>query len=93
MLKRAFPGALAAVVLGVAASGSSIPDYAQNVPARCLPQEIQTGVLHDGCSGAVTFGMTGPMVVTGQASDVETTGSITRGMRDDATKSSDDRPD
>ena len=93
MLKRTFPGALAAAVIGVAASGSSLPDFAQNVPVRCLPQEIQAGVLHDGCSGAVTFGMNGPMVVTSRAPDVEATGSIIRRMRDHTTKSSGDRSD
>jgi hypothetical protein len=80
MLKSAFPGALVAAVLGVAALGSSIPEFAQNMPARCLPQETQTGIVHDGCGGAVTFGMNGPMVVPGQAPDVEATGSIPGGM-------------
>src|SRR4051794_1726871 len=84
MLKRAFPGALAAAALGVAASGSSVPDFAQNLPARCLPQATAVGPLHDGCNGLVRFGMTGPMVIPGQAFDVEATGSITRGMTKDA---------
>jgi len=93
MLKSAFPGALAAAVLGVAASGSSIPEFAQNMPARCLPQEIRTGILHDGCGGAVTFGMNGPIVVPGQAPDVEATGSITGRMPDDAAQHSSDNPE
>ncbi|MBB4039940.1 hypothetical protein GGR34_001587 [Microvirga flocculans] len=93
MLKRALPGALAAVVLGVAAAGSSFPEFAQNMPARCLPQEIQTGGLHDGCGGAVTFGMNGPMVVPGQAPDVEATGSITGRMSDDAAQHHSDNPE
>src|SRR3954454_16519659 len=33
MLKRTFSGTLVAAVLGVAASGTSIPDFAQNLPA------------------------------------------------------------
>lgn len=93
MLKHTFPGALAAAVLGVAASGSSLPDFAQDMPARCLPQEGQDGVLHDWCSGAVTFGMSGPMLVPGQAPDIEATGSIPRPMRDDSTENSGDRPE
>ena len=80
MLKRVLPSALAAAALGVAAFGFSVPDFAQNLPARCLPQGIATGPLHDGCNGLVGFGMTGPMVMPGQALDVEATGSITRGM-------------
>ncbi|MDG2570546.1 hypothetical protein P7L87_23540 [Vibrio parahaemolyticus] len=93
MLKHTFPGALAAAVLGVAASGSSIPDFAQNMPARCLPQEIQTGTLYDGCSGAVMFGMNGPMVVPGRTPDVEATGSITRGVPNDAAQHGSDNPE
>ncbi len=93
MLKRTFPGALAAAVIGVAASGSSLPDFAQDMPARCLPQEVQASALHDGCSGAVTFGMRGPMVVPGQAPDIEATGSITRTMSEDSTGGSSDRPE
>jgi hypothetical protein len=80
MLKRTFSGTLAAAALGVVASGGSIPDFAQNLPARCLPQETRT----DGCSGFVRFGMSGLMVVPGQAPDVEATGSITRSVSDDA---------
>ncbi|PVE23339.1 hypothetical protein DC522_16530 [Microvirga sp. KLBC 81] len=83
MLKHAFPGALAAAVLGVAVSGSSIPDFAQGLPARCLP-ENWSGGLQDGCNGFVTFGMNGPMVVPGQAPEVEATGSITRNGSDNA---------
>jgi hypothetical protein len=93
MLKRTFPGALAAAVMGVAASGSSLPDFAQDMPARCLPQEGQAGALYDGCGGAVTFGMNGPMVVPGQAPDIEATGSITRTMRDGSTRDSGARPE
>ncbi len=93
MLKRTFPGALAAAVMGVAASGASLPDFAQDMPARCLPQEGQAGAFHDGCSGAVTFGMSGPMVVPGQAPDIEATGSITRTMSDDSTGGSGGRPE
>lgn len=93
MLKSAFPGALAAAVLGIAASGSSIPEFAQNMPARCLPQEGQASPLHDGCGGAVTFGMNGPMVVPGQAPDVEATGSITSGMPEDAAQHGSDNPE
>lgn len=93
MLKRTLPGALAAAVVGIATSGSSIPEFAQNIPARCLPQEIQTGGLHDGCGGAVTFGMNGPMVVPGQAPDVEATGSITGRISDGAAGHSSDSPE
>jgi hypothetical protein len=93
MLKRTFPGALAAAVLGVAISGSSIPDFAQDMPARCLPQEVQARVLHDGCRGAVTFGMNGPMVVPDQAPDIEATGGITRTMTDGSIENSGDRPE
>lgn len=93
MLKSALPGALAATVLGIAASGSSIPEFAQNMPARCLPQEGQAGALYDGCGGAVTFGMNGPMVVPGQAPDVEATGSITSGMPEDAAQHDSDNPE
>ncbi|WP_262029583.1 hypothetical protein [Microvirga sp. Mcv34] len=81
MLKRAFPSALIAAVLGVAASEPSVPDFAQNVPARCLPQENGAGLLPDGCSDIVTFGMNGPMVLPGQAPDIEATGSINRNGR------------
>jgi hypothetical protein len=84
MLKRTFSGTLAAAALGVAASGGSIPDFAQNLPARCLPQETRTDALNDGCSGFVRFGMSGLMVVPGQAPDVEATGSVTRSVNDDA---------
>jgi hypothetical protein len=80
MLKRALPSALAAAALGVAASGYSVPDFAQNLPARCLPQEAAVGSLHDGCNGLVRFGMTGPMVMPGHALEVEATGSITSGL-------------
>jgi hypothetical protein len=93
MLGRAFPGTLAAALLVGAASGSLIPDFAPDIPARCLPQEIQAGVLHDGCSGAVTFGMTGPTVVPSQAPDVEATGSIIDRMSNDATQHSSDNPE
>ncbi len=93
MLKRAFPGALAAAVLGVAASGSSIPEFAQTMSARCLPQELQTGAFYDGCGGAVTFGMNGPMVVPGQAPDVEATGSITGRMSDHEVQHGSDNPE
>jgi hypothetical protein len=92
MLKRVFPSALAAAVLGVGASGSSIPEFAQNLPPHCLPQEIQVGVL-DGCSGTLTFGMSGPMVVPGQAPDIEATGSISRNVREDAVTGGNDRPE
>jgi hypothetical protein len=84
MLKYAFSGPLAAAVLSVAASGTSIPDFAHNLPARCLPQETQADSLNDGCSGSVRFGMSGLMVVPGQAPDVEATGSVTRSVNDDA---------
>lgn len=93
MLKRAFPGALAAAVLGVAPSGSSTLEFPQAMPARCLPQELQTGAFYDGCGGAVTFGMNGPMVVPGQAPDVEATGSITSGMPEDAAQHGSDNPE
>jgi hypothetical protein len=84
MLKRLLPSALATAALGVAASGHPVPDFAQNLPARCLPQETAVGSLHDGCNGFVRFGMTGPMIIPGQALDVEATGSISRGMTKDA---------
>jgi hypothetical protein len=84
MLKRTFSGTLTAVALGVAASGVSIPDFVQNLPARCLPQETRTDALNDGCSGFVRFGMSGLIVVPGQAPDVEATGSVTRSVDDDA---------
>jgi hypothetical protein len=92
MLKRALPSALAAAALGVAASGYSVPDFAQNLPARCLPQEAAVGSLHDGCNGLVRFGMTGAMVMPGQALDVEATGSITRGMTNDAAETGRNSP-
>ncbi|MBA1158958.1 hypothetical protein [Microvirga mediterraneensis] len=88
MLKRAFPSALIAAVLGVAASGSSVPDFAQNVPARCLPQEMRAGLLPDECGGIVTFGVNGPMVLSGQAPDIEATGSINRNGRDSSVEGS-----
>ena len=91
MLKHAFPGAFAAVVLGAAVSGTSIPDLTQDLPARCLPQETWSGGLEDGCNGYVTFGMNGPMMVPGQAPEVEATGSITRNRIDDAAERSIDR--
>ena len=84
MLKRVLPSILAAAALGVAASGYSVPDFAQDLPARCLPQETAVGPLHDGCNGFVRFGMTGPMIIPGQALDVEATGSITRSTTKDA---------
>jgi hypothetical protein len=84
MLKRTFSGTLAAAAFGVAASGALIPDFAQNLPARCLPQETQADTRTNGCSGLVTFGMSGLMVVPGQAPDVEATGSVTRSVNDDA---------
>lgn len=84
MLKHAFPGAFAAAVLGAAVSGSPILDFAQDLPARCLPQDTQSGGHHDGCRGVVTFGMSGPRVVSGPTADVEATGSIPRSGRDGA---------
>lgn len=91
MLKRALPTALMAAALGVAAPGSSVPDFAQNVPARCLPQETQTGLLQDGCSAIVTFGMSGPRVLPGQATDIEATGSIRRNGSDGSAEASQER--
>ena len=82
MLKRAFPTTLIAAALGIAASGSLAPDFAQNVPARCLPQESRTELLQDGCGAIVTFGISGPRVLPGQAPDVETTGSVRRNGSD-----------
>jgi hypothetical protein len=84
MLKRLLPGALATTALGVATAGYSVPDFAQDLPAHCLPQETAVGPLHDGCNGFVRFGMTGPMIIHGQALDVEATGSISRGITKDA---------
>jgi hypothetical protein len=84
MLKRTFSGPLAAAALGVAASGASIPDFAQNLPARCLPQETRAGTLNDGCSGFVRFGVSGLRVVPGQTPDVEATGSVTRSVNEGA---------
>ncbi len=84
MLRGALPSALAAAALGVAASGYWVPDFAQNLPARCLPQATAIGPLHDGCNGLIRFGMTGLMVMPGQALDVEATGSINRSMTNDA---------
>ncbi|NBJ11199.1 hypothetical protein [Microvirga arsenatis] len=63
------------------------------MPAPCLPQEHQTGALHDECGGAVTFGMNGPMVVPGQAPDAEATGSITGRMPQDAGQHGSDTPE
>lgn len=91
MLKRAFPTALVAAVLGVAASGSPVLDFAQNVPARCLPQESQTGLLQDGCSAIVTFGMSGPRMLPGQAPDIEATGSIRQNGSDGSAEGSQER--
>jgi hypothetical protein len=68
MLKRVLPSALATAALGVATAGYSVADFAQDLPARCLPQETAVGPLHDGCNGFVRFGMTGPMIIPGQAS-------------------------
>ena len=82
MPKRTFSGPLAAAALGVATAGASIPDFAQNLPARCLPQETQADTLNDGCSGSIRFGMSGLVVVPGQAPDVEATGSVTRSVDD-----------
>ena len=77
MLKRVLPSTLAAAALGVAASGYSVPDFAQDLPARCLPQETAVGPLHDGCNGFIRFGMTGPMIIPGQALDVMPQGAST----------------
>jgi len=93
MLKRRFSGALAAAIMGVAASGSSLTDFAQHMPAPCLPREVQAGAHQDGCAGAVMFGMNGPMVVPGQAPDIGATGSVPRNMRNDSTEISGDHPD
>lgn len=93
MPKHAFPGALAAVVLGVAVSGSSVPDVTQDLPTRCLPQETGSGAFQDGCNGFVTFGMSGPMVVPGQIPEVEATGSIPRNAGEDPATDSPDRPE
>ncbi|WP_445502817.1 hypothetical protein [Microvirga sp. G4-2] len=93
MRRHAFPGAFAAAALGVAVSGSSIPDLTQDLPARCLPQETRSDGLQDGCNGFVTFGMTGPMVMPGQAPEVEATGSISRNGKDDAAAGHTDLPE
>ncbi len=92
MLERVLPSTLAAATLGVAASGYSVPDFAQALPARCLPQETAVGPIHDGCNGFIRFGMTGPMIIPGQALDVDATGSINRGMTKDAAEPGSDRP-
>jgi hypothetical protein len=84
MLKRVLPSALAMAAMGIATAGHPVPDFAQDLPAHCLPQETAVGPLHDGCNGFVRFGMTGPMIIPGQALDVEATGSINRDMPKDA---------
>lgn len=84
MRERVFPGALLAAALGLGTSGPPFSDFAQHVPARCLPEKLKIGAFHDGCSGAITFGMRGPMVVPGRTPDIEVTGSTASGLGSDA---------
>jgi hypothetical protein len=86
MLKRVLPSALTVAALGVAAAGYPVPDFAQDLPARCLPQE------HDGCNDFVRFGMSGPMIIPGQALSVDATGSINRDIMKDAVEPGSDSP-
>jgi hypothetical protein len=92
MLKRVLPNTLAAAALGVATSSYSVPDFASDLPARCLPQETAVGPLHEGCNGLVRFGMTGPMIIPSQALDVDATGSSNRDMMKDTVEPGSDSP-
>jgi hypothetical protein len=92
MLKRVLPSALTVAALGVAAAGYPVPDFAQDLPARCLPQETAVGPLHDGCNDFVRFGMSGPMIIPGQALAVDATGSINRDIMKDAVEPGSDSP-
>ncbi len=82
MLKRVFPGAWVGLALGVAVSGYPVPEFGQNLPARCMPQEVDAS--QETCNGIVRFGMNGPALIPGHALDVEATGSIAPRGNDDA---------